>query len=114
MKCKLYLLDMGFSDENYAGDTFFCPDCTMLEGVLAKSPNLADFIEVSYVGFEKPREPLVSLIGEQNQSLPVLMLPTGISSAYQSGCENNIAYISDLDSIISFLSDTYHTPKKHP
>ncbi|EPL6454224.1 MULTISPECIES: DUF3088 family protein [Providencia] len=114
MKCKLYLLDMGFSDKNYQGETFFCPDCTMLEGILAKNPNLANFIEVSYIPFEKPREELVSLCGEANQSLPALILPEGITSSYQTGCYKNTAYISDLNQIIDFLVDTYHIAKKHP
>ncbi|EMM6940139.1 MULTISPECIES: DUF3088 family protein [Morganella] len=35
MKNTLYLLKMGFSDLNYPGSLFLCPDCTLLEGVLA-------------------------------------------------------------------------------
>ena len=37
MKNTLYLLKMGFSDLNYPGSLFLCPDCTLLEGVLAES-----------------------------------------------------------------------------
>ncbi|EJD6082533.1 DUF3088 family protein [Providencia rettgeri] len=114
MKCKLYLLNMGFSDKNYEGEVFYCPDCTMLEGILAKNANLREFIDVVYIGFEKPRQELITAIGDVNQSLPVLVLPEGISSVHQTGVYNNTAYISDLDKIILFLNDAYHIPKKHP
>lgn len=114
MKCKLYLLDMGFSDKNYQDDTFFCPDCTMLEGILAKNPRLSNFIDVSYLPFDKPREELVDMCGEENQSLPALILPEGITSSYQTGVYKNTSYISDLSQIIAFLVDTYHIPKQHP
>ena len=114
MKCKLYLLNMGFSDKNYNGDIFFCPDCTMLEGILAKNPTLSENIDIEYIEFEKPRKELISMLGEENQSLPVLILPNGTQSEYQNGVYNNISFISDLNNIISFFSDTYHIAKKHP
>lgn len=86
----------------------------MLEDILAKNPKLAEFIDVSYVGFEKARQEIIAIIGEENQSLPVLILPEGISSNYQNGVYNNASYISDLNDIMMFLSETYNLAKKHP
>lgn len=76
---------MGVSDKNYEGEVFYCPDCTMLEGFLAKNPNLREFIDVVYIGFEKSRQELITVIGDVNQSLPVLVLPEGVSLLHQTG-----------------------------
>lgn len=113
-KDQLYLLDMGFSDENYPQERFFCPDCTLLEGLLAKNAELARAIEIVYVGFEKPRQAVIEQVGEQNQSLPLLVLSEGSTSEYQSGTYKGRSYMTDLNSILSALTERHGFPKKHP
>lgn len=93
---------MGFADLNYPGSLFLCPDCTLLEGVLATNPELRDSVDVVYVDFEKPRKQLAELIGEENQSLPVLVFADGQK------------FINDVDDILNEFSVTNGCPKKHP
>ncbi|EKL3977653.1 DUF3088 family protein [Morganella morganii] len=102
MKNTLYLLKMGFSDLNYPGSLFLCPDCTLLEGVLATNPELRESTDVVYVDFDKPRKLLVDLIGEENQSLPVLVFADGQN------------FINDVDGILAEFAMTNGCPAKHP
>jgi Protein of unknown function (DUF3088) len=51
------------------GERFSCPDSNQVEGVLASFPELA-----RKMPFEKPRRRVIELVGEQNQSPPVLIL----------------------------------------
>lgn len=113
-KDKLFLLNMGFNDDNYPGEQFFCPDCTLLEGLLAKNPKLANAIEVTYVRFEKPRQAVIEWAGEQNQSLPLLVLPQGEHSDLPATEHHGRECLSDLNAILAALSARHALPKKHP
>ncbi|OKB67155.1 hypothetical protein BHU62_08865 [Serratia marcescens] len=113
-KDRLFLLNMGFHDDQYPGEPFFCPDCTLLEGLLAKNPELANAIEVTYVRFEKPRHAVIELTDEQNQSLPLLVLPQDERSGLPAAEYHGRECLSDLNSIIAALSTRHAFPKKHP
>ncbi|MEM8445411.1 DUF3088 family protein, partial [Morganella morganii] len=77
---------------------FLCPDCTLLEGVLATNPELRESTDVVYVDFDKPRKLLVDLIGEENQSLPVLVFADGQN------------FINDVDGILAEFAMTNGCP----
>lgn len=113
-KDTLYLLNMGFSDDLYPQARFFCPDCTLLEGLLANNPQQASAIDVVYVDFAKPRHALIARVGEQNQSLPLLILSAGSSSEHQSGVYNGRSYITDLKGITAAMAERHGFPVKHP
>jgi hypothetical protein len=113
-KDTLYLLNMGFSDNLYPQTRFFCPDCTLLEGLLARNPEQASAIDVVYVDFAKPRHALIAQVGEQNQSLPLLVLSAGSSSKHQSGIYNGRSYIADLIGITAAMAERHGFPVKHP
>ncbi len=113
-KDRLFLLNMGFHDGQYPGEQFFCPDCTLLEGLLAKNPELANAIEVTYVHFEKPRQAVIELAGEQNQSLPLLVLPRGERSGFPAAEYHGRECLSELNDILATLSARHAFPKKHP
>ncbi len=53
---------------------WYCPDCALVEGVLGYYPQLRTAIDVRYVDFGRPRQPIVELIGEQHQDSPCLLL----------------------------------------
>ena len=56
------------------GRTFYCWHCALMEGVLASFPELTPDLEVRQIAFARPRRDVTRLIGEANQSLPVLVL----------------------------------------
>jgi len=92
---KLFLLKADFKDLNRDdGKRYFCPDCVMIEGLLSYYPQLKEELTVKYVNFARPRQVLVDLLGEENQSCPVLVLDDG-------------SFINNTDEIISHLTQ-YH------
>ena len=98
---KLFLLKADFQDpEKEPGKRYFCPDCVMIEGLLSYYPRLNDELEVHYVNFARPRKALVDLLGEENQSCPVLILDDG-------------TFINDVDGIISHLNQFHRVGFRH-
>lgn len=72
---KLFLLSPNFPDKNLSETTvYFCPDCAMIEGVLSYYPELKQKVEIIYVDFEVPRQPIVDLVGEGFQGCPILII----------------------------------------
>ena len=71
---QLYLLKPDFLD----GDSrpYFCPGCAEVVGLLEFYPQLKERVELHYVDFPRPRPELAGLLGEENQSCPVLVLKT--------------------------------------
>ena len=109
----LYLLKPG-EDPACPGEIFYCPPCAMVEGVLASFPELAEKLEVRRIDWPRPRRAVVDLIGEENQSLPMLLLSEGTASAHQSGTHQGRSFINDLDAILAALSDRHGFPRPHP
>ncbi|MDP2337975.1 MAG: DUF3088 family protein [Bacteroidota bacterium] len=98
---KLFLLKADFKDPNLAeGKRYFCPDCAMIEGLLSYYPRLTDELEVHYVNFARPRNELVNLIGEANQSCPVLVLEDG-------------TFINEAGEIIRHLAEYHQIGNPH-
>lgn len=98
---KLFLIKADFQDGSRgAGKLYFCPDCSPVEGILSYYPRLRDELEVHYVDFARPRNILVDLIGEANQSCPVLVLEDG-------------TFINQLNEIIRHLVENHHIGKPH-
>lgn len=98
---KLFLIKPGFGDpRRNSAKHYFCPPCTMLEGVLSFYPELREKLDVIYVDFERPRQAIVDLIGEEHQSCPVLILEDG-------------TFINDPDFITDHLAKKYGVPYAH-
>lgn len=79
---RLYLLKPQFMDQGQG--PYFCPGCAQMAGLLEFYPTLKEQLEVRYLDFPRPRPELVELLGEENQSCPVLVLkdaPTGYPSS---------------------------------
>ncbi len=72
MRDQLFLMRPGFSIENRG--PFYCGDSVSVEGLLSFFPKLRSVIDVHYVDFERPRRPIAEWLGEENQSVPVLVL----------------------------------------
>jgi len=73
---KLFLLKPGFTDPNMdnEGKLYYCPHNALIEGVIKYYPQLEEMIEIHRVDFKRPRPAIIELIGEENQSCPVLII----------------------------------------
>lgn len=92
---KLFLLKPDFIDKARNNNTkYFCPPCAQIEGILSFYPFLREKLEIQYVDFERPRPSIIELIGEENQSCPVLIL-------------SDKTFINDPDKISKYLSEKY-------
>jgi hypothetical protein len=98
---KLFLIKADFQDlKRGDGRNYFCPDCVLIEGLLSFYPKLRNELEVNYVDFNRPRKVLVDLLGEANQSCPVLVLENG-------------SFINDKEEIIRHLTDIHQIGHSH-
>lgn len=98
---KLFLIKPDFQDPNRgAKNKYFCPNCVLLEGLLSFYPRLRNELEVHYIDFARPRPAIVDLIGEANQSCPVLVLEDG-------------RFINEPQDIVRYLTENYHIGKSH-
>jgi glutaredoxin 2 len=98
---KLFLLKPDFHDANRAnGKLYFCPECSPIEGLLSYYPKLREKLEVHYLDYARPRKVLVDLLGEANQSCPVLVPDDG-------------SFINDPADIISYLVEHYQIGHPH-
>ena len=79
----LFLLRHDFVDGSEP--LYYCPECSEVNGVLHYYPKLRHHLEVRYVDFARPRPEVIALLGEANQSCPVLVLgaeaPTDIEES---------------------------------
>ncbi|AEQ51814.1 DUF3088 domain-containing protein [Pelagibacterium halotolerans] len=111
---KLFLLRPDFEDPAYPGQRFYCWHCALLEGVLASFPALAEKLDIERVEWPRPRHPVIAMVGEANQSLPLLVLANGQTSERQSGTFEGRAFINDKDRILVALSERHGFPHPHP
>ena len=72
---KLFLLSPNLPDKKLSENSlYFCPDCAMVEGVLKYYPGIKEEIDITYVDFERPRQPIVDLVGPNFQGCPILII----------------------------------------
>lgn len=98
MNPKLFLLKADFADAKIgsADAKYFCPDCAYIEGLLSYYPRLRSELDITYVDFKRPRPAIVELIGEANQSCPVLIIDA-----------TNGIFINDNVEIARYLAENY-------
>lgn len=108
MKDKLLILRPGF----FSGTEgpFYCGDSVSVEGLLSFCPQLREMVDVAYIDAPRPRNAIVALIGENNQSAPVIVLgkgqqPKDASIAVQE--HNGTRFINAPDDIRRYLSSQY-------
>ncbi|MBR0719080.1 DUF3088 domain-containing protein [Bradyrhizobium liaoningense] len=111
---RLFLLSPDFADPAYPGQRFYCWHCALIEGVLASFPALAGSIDVVRVAWPRPRQPVIDVVGEENQSLPLLVLADGATSMHQTGSHRGRAVIADKDGILAALAERHGFPVPHP
>jgi hypothetical protein len=110
VKDKLFLMTPGFTNAGLG--PYYCGDSVPVEGLLGFFPELRDRVDVTYIGFPRPRQAIVDLIGEEHQSVPVLVLADDAQNV--SGVETKSAdgrrYIDDEKQIRHYLSARHDLP----
>jgi hypothetical protein len=105
----LYLIEPDFEVPGRSDGPFVCPFCNQIEGLLASFPQLALDIEVIRVPFQRPRAPVVALLGEENQALPALIL--GKNPPADARKHGNVLFVSDTDRILELLAERHGFPR---
>ena len=108
----LFLLKAGFPDPGHGPGGFYCPECAVIAGLLWYYPAVADKLDIRLVDAPRPRPDVVALIGEENQSCPVLVLPPGDAPAGVPQV-NGRSFVSGPDKIVEFLADRFGTARSH-
>jgi len=110
IKPILFLLRAGFSTPEHGPGGLYCPECATVAGILYYYPTLTQSLDVRLVDAPRPRAEVVALVGEENQSCPVLVLPPGDLPAGVPTA-NGRAFISGPDAVVAFLADRYGTAR---
>ncbi|GJD49458.1 hypothetical protein OPKNFCMD_2188 [Methylobacterium crusticola] len=107
---RLFLLQPAFEDPRQPGRSVFCPDSNQIEGVLASHPDLAGKIEVQRLSFPRPRHPVAALLGEDHQSLPVLVLGEAGPVPDRVEHANGLRFVADTRRILEVLAERHGIP----
>jgi hypothetical protein len=111
---QLYLLKPDFLDNGKG--PYFCPGCAEMAGLLEFYPMLKQHLNVHYVDFPRPRPELTSLLGEENQSCPVLVLttvPPDLSSHLKVQQANGHAFVEGAGEIAEYLAHIHKSGISH-
>lgn len=111
---RLFLLRPDFEDPAYPGQRFYCWHCALLEGVLVSFPLLTERIDVERIAWPRPRRALVDLVGEDNQSVPLLVLADDAPDELATGAVDGVRFVPGKDAILSVLSRRHGIPDPHP
>lgn len=116
LNMQLYLLKPDFNDFNLQPQErlYFCPSCATVSGMLGYYPQLRGQIEVIYVDFQRPRPALVELLGEANQSSPVLVLDQPAPEFGSVQAESGKWFINQPEVILEYLSAKFKVGFPHP
>jgi hypothetical protein len=110
----LFLLSSDFEDPAYPDELFFCRHGALVEGVLTLYPALRKRLNLHRVPFERPREAVIVLAGEDNQTVPRLVLPPGVTSGPVTTTHLGRQSIAGAEAIIVALRDLYGIAPPHP
>ena len=108
----LFLLRAGFPDPKHRPSGLYCPECATVAGLLYYYPKLVEALDVRLVDVPRPRPEVVAMVGEENQSCPVLVLPAGETPAGVPVAHGR-AFVSGPEAIIKYLADHYGTAQSH-
>lgn len=110
----LFLLKHDFPDG--PGRPYYCPECSQINGVLHYYPHLRHALEVRYVDYPRPRPEIVALVGEANQSCPVLVLGPDAPAAVEGvtiGSHGSERFVSGAACIGRYLSAVHGVGRPH-
>ena len=113
-RATLYLLEPSFEDAAYPGQRFFCRHGSLVEGVLNNFPEIRAQLKIERVAFRRPRRVVIDAVGEDNQALPVLVLPAGETRTAATGSANGRAFAAGAEAILATLAERHGIPVIHP
>ncbi len=106
----LFLLAPGFNAEDDRRE--YCPECAELWGLLNYFPSIRESLNIVFQELAKPRKELVTLLGEEHQNCPTLILLD--SSPVYTDCGINVnngkAFIENARDIGKYYALRYGTP----
>ena len=109
----LFVLRPGFQDQ---GKRWFCPYSAQVIGYLDYFPELRETLEIVEIDFPKPRQPVVDLVGESHQSIPLLVLHEGATPpdvGVPIGEAKGRKFVEKTMDILRYLARTRGTPDPH-
>ena len=110
----LILIKPDFLDPAFPDTHFYCWHCALIEGVLVSFPALQTRLNIVRIEWLKPRQQVIQLIGEENQSLPVLIFARDVPEQSGARCFNGRQFVADKDDILQALSSRHGIPAPHP
>lgn len=112
MKDKLFVVRPGFTEN---GTTYFCPYSAQVVGFLTYYPRVLDSVDLVELGWDKPRQPLVDLVGEDHQAAPLLVLGDSPVSVPRVtvGETNGHRFVEKTIEILRYLAATRSVPGPH-
>lgn len=113
-KDTLFIIGAPFEDAVFPGQTWFCRDCATMEGVFLANPGWAEQIDVQRLAYPRPRQPVIALIGEENQSMPALVLADDSKPPADALWAGDRAFLTDAKAITRYLAATYGGAGPHP
>jgi len=112
MKDTLFVFRPGFVDRGHAA---FCPYSAQVIGFLTYYPEVEKTLDVVELGFSKPREALVDMLGEEHQAAPILVLggePTEVPHVTVREA-NGHRFVEKTIEILRYLAATRGVPGPH-
>jgi Protein of unknown function (DUF3088) len=111
---RLFLLRPDFVDPAYPGRRFFCWHCALMEGVIASFPHLLSRLDVERIAWPVPRREIIALVGEDHQSVPLLVLAHDAPMEIAADSYRGTRFIADKDAMLTVLSRRHGIPEPHP
>lgn len=109
----LFILRAPFEDPELEG-TWFCRDCAMMEGALLANPQWARAVDIHRVSYPRPRHDVIAALGEENQSLPALVLAELTKAPADALMAGSTPFITDPRAICRYLAATFGGAGPHP
>lgn len=115
---KLFLLKPDFTDSKIddKGNRYFCPECASILGIIKYYPQLETMLDIEFVDFKRPRKVIIDLIGEENQSCPVLVIENHqddhVDLSYFNSYGDKL-FVNTIDLIAKYLTEKYGIGIQH-
>jgi hypothetical protein len=109
----LFIIRAPFGDPALDG-AWFCTSCATMEGALLANPHWTSHVDVNRMPYPRPRTDIIALIGEGNQSMPVLVLAAGSKPPADAKEANGAFFLDEPKSIARYLAATYGGAGPHP